>query len=390
MTSIGILGDKTRARDLHVLSEWADVRWGVDSLSDVHRQLSREAVDLVVVDASVSFLTPELCALVPEKIGALCAIAETDGMFAWASGIGGIRCVRSVSEVRATVSAESPQIVPLNDPRGHTPDSAHSPRAARVIVVWGPVGAPGITTVAISLATACARSGLKTMLCDLDSRGSSIAIGLGLRDETPGFAAACRLAGRSELESSEINRVSVEASLGNVSFSVLTGLPRATRWAEVDPAKARAVIDELRDMFDVVIIDAGSGIEINEWVDDAPQRDGVARDVLRRADSVIAVGLPDAVGIARLVRGLDDLQEMCSSPIVLLNRVKAGDGSDASDAIRRFTDHTVRFHIPADSRGGIDAAMRRARAQDALWRRVAAGAGVDLRDDTRRRRWRRR
>jgi MinD superfamily P-loop ATPase len=141
-------------------------------------------------------------------------------------------------------------------------------------------------------------------------------------------------------------------------------------------------------MYDVVIVDVGFGIEENEWIDEAPQRDGAAREILRRADSVIAVGSPDAVGVSRIIRGLDEIRELCESPVLILNRAAPGSGADAADAILRFSDHIVRTIIPTDGRRGIEEAMLRAQNQQALWRRVAEHAGVTL-PTPRKSRWRR-
>jgi MinD-like ATPase involved in chromosome partitioning or flagellar assembly len=211
---------------------------------------------------------------------------------------------------------------------------------------------------------------------------------LGVLDETPGFAAACRLAGRNELTPSEIRRIANTVEHDGVRFSVLTGVPRASRWAEVGPEKARPVSDLIREMYDVVIVDVGFGVEQNEWIDDAPQRDGAAREILRRADAVIAVGTPDAVGVSRIIRGLDEIRDLCESPIVVLNRAPLGSGADAADAIHRFSDHIVRTVIPADGRRGIEEAMTRALNHPTLWRRVAEQAGVAL-PTLRKSRWRR-
>jgi MinD-like ATPase involved in chromosome partitioning or flagellar assembly len=374
--------------DLSALSQWADIVWGVDSVRDVVRHVSQSPVDVLVTEASVAYLTDELMRLTPHSIGQICAVAEANGVFEWATGLNGIVAVRSFADSQTVVRADPESDGGLAATSGPDPALETSPRDPVVIAVWGPIGAPGITTTAISLSTVCAQAGLSTLLCDVDSRGSSVAIALGVLDETPGFAAACRLAGRNELTHSEIRRIVNTVERDGVSFSVLTGVPRASRWAEVGPEKVRQVVDLVRGMYDVVIVDVGFGIEENEWIDEAPQRDGAAREILRRADSVIAVGSPDAVGVSRIIRGLDEIRELCESPVLILNRAAPGSGADAADAILRFSDHIVRTIIPTDGRRGIEEAMLRAQNQQALWRRVAEHAGVTL-PTPRKSRWRR-
>jgi len=388
VTTVGVLGPPTRLADLNSLTDWADIVWGVDSVRDVVRLVSQSPVDLLVTDASVAYLTDELIRLTPHSIGQICVVAEANGVFEWAAGLAGVRAVRSFSDTRSVIGTDPKPdgglpVVPRLAAVAET-----SPRGPAVIAVWGPVGAPGITTTAISLSTVCAQAGLSTLLCDVDTRGSSIAIALGVLDETPGFAAACRLAARNELTPSEIRRIANTVERDGVSFSVLTGVPRASRWAEVGPEKVRQVLDMVKGMFDLVIVDAGFGVEQNEWIDDAPQRDGATREVLRRADSVVAVGSPDAVGVSRIIRGLDEIRDLSESPIVILNRAAPGSGADAADAIHRFSDHIVQTVIPADGRRGIEEAMTRARNNPTLWRRVAEQAGVTP-PSPRKSRWRR-
>ena len=388
MTIVGILGPPTRLADLSLLSDCADVVWGVDSVREVVRHVSQSPVDVLITEASVAYLTDEILRLTPHPIGRICAVAEANGVFEWANGLSAIITVRSFADTRSVVRSVVESNLDGTATRPVSSAAANTRRNPVVVAVWGPVGAPGVTTTAISVSSVCAQAGLSTLLCDVDTRGSSIAIALGVMDETPGFAAACRLAGRNELTISEIGRIANTVERDGVRFSVLTGVPRASRWAEVGPAKVRSVLDLVKGIYDVVIVDVGFGVEENEWIDDAPQRDGAAREILRRADSVIAVGTSDAVGVSRIIRGLDEIRDLCEPPVLILNRVVPGSGADAADAIHRFSDHIVRSIIPADGRAGVDEAFGRARSHPTLWRQVAEHAGIAL-PTPRKSRWRR-
>ncbi len=388
MTIVGILGPPTRFADLSFLSDCADIVWGVDSVREVVRHVSQSPVDVLITEASVAYLTDEILRLTPHPIGRICAVAEANGVFEWANGLSAIITVRSFAETRSVVRSVAESNLDGTATRPVSSAAANTRRKPVVVAVWGPVGAPGVTTTAISVSSVCAQAGLSTLLCDVDTRGSSIAIALGVMDETPGFAAACRLAGRNELTISEIGRIANTVERDGVRFSVLTGVPRASRWAEVGSAKVRSVLDLVKGIYDVVIIDVGFGVEENEWIDDAPQRDGAAREILRKADSVIAVGTSDAVGVSRIIRGLDEIRDLCEPPVLILNRVVPGSGADAADAIHRFSDHIVRSIIPADGRAGVDEAFGRARSHPTLWREVAEHAGVTL-PTPRKSRWRR-
>ena len=253
---IGVLGPPSRSSSLSIFDDWAEVTWGVDSVAEVLKRVSVDSIDLLVTDASVMFLTDEILHLVPDIVKQIVAVAESDGAFEWAARLNGVSAVRHYSDIANVIRPQSE-----SDVRGvdamtgkQVPQRV---RTARVIAVWGPVGSPGITTTAISLATISASAGLSTLLCDVDTRGSSVAIALGLIDEAPGFASACRLAARNELTTSEFHRVKSRFEQKDVSFDVLTGIPRATRWAEISPEKARIVMATARSLFDTVIVDVG-------------------------------------------------------------------------------------------------------------------------------------
>ena len=72
--------------------------------------------------------------------------------------------------------------------------------------MWGPTGGPGRTTVAVGVSDEAARLGVNSLLVDADVYGGVVAQVLGLLDESPGIAAACRLASNGTLDVSELSR----------------------------------------------------------------------------------------------------------------------------------------------------------------------------------------
>ncbi len=101
----------------------------------------------------------------------------------------------------------------------------------RVVAVWGPAGAPGRTTVAVSVAAELAARGRRTTLVDADPYGGAVAQQLGVLDEVSGLLAAARLASSGALEA---RFGTVQRAVGD-HLTVVTGLPRADRWVEVRP-----------------------------------------------------------------------------------------------------------------------------------------------------------
>src|SRR6266511_2889737 len=73
-----------------------------------------------------------------------------------------------------------------------------------LVVVWGPKGAPGRTTVAVNLAFEALPFTGETLLVDADTYGGSISQTLGFLDEHPGLAWAARLASRGELDAPKL------------------------------------------------------------------------------------------------------------------------------------------------------------------------------------------
>jgi MinD-like ATPase involved in chromosome partitioning or flagellar assembly len=209
-------------------------------------------------------------------------------------------------------------------------------RPGRVIAVWGPIGSPGRTTVAVTMASVLAARGTRVLLVDADTWGASVGQVLGLIDESPGLAAAARLSDQGALDLASLSRVAPEVSPG---LRVVTGLPRADRWPE---ARASAVADLLavaRLLAEVVVVDCGFALEDDEELSYdtiAPRRNGATLAAIEAADEIVVVGAADPVGLQRLVRGVQELDSLAAAPRTLVvNKVRSSAGGPAPErAIR--------------------------------------------------------
>ena len=173
----------------------------------------------------------------------------------------------------------------------------------RVVAIWGPVGAPGRTTVAVNLAADLAAHDLSVVLIDADTWGACIGQTLGLIDEAPGLAAAARLSDQGNLDVLALARLTPEVSPG---LRVLTGLPRADRWPEARAGAVTEIVTLARSLARWVIVDCGFALEDDEELSYdtvAPRRNAATLAVLEPADEVVVVGAADPVGLQRLVRG---------------------------------------------------------------------------------------
>jgi MinD-like ATPase involved in chromosome partitioning or flagellar assembly len=162
------------------------------------------------------------------------------------------------------------------------------------------------------------------MLVDADVYGGVVAQVLGLLDESPGLAAACRSANAGTLD---VPALAALARQVTPTLRVLSGIARADRWPELRPDALEVVLDIGRTLAGWTVVDCGFGLEQDEelaYDTMAPRRNGATLAVLTRADVVLAVGSADPVGLQRLVRGLAELREAVPGvhPRVIVNRLR--------------------------------------------------------------------
>ncbi|MFC0198297.1 CpaE family protein, partial [Microbacterium arthrosphaerae] len=226
----------------------------------------------------------------------------------------------------------------------------------------------GRSTVAAELAVELARGGRHVALIDADTQAPSLALTLGLADEGPGFAAACRQAELGGLDARELTRIAVP--LGATGVDVLTGINRPSRWPELSDRRVAAALGACREWVDYTVVDVSSSLERDEEIMsdlDGPRRNAATLASLRAADLVVAVVAADPVGVARFLRGHAELRATIgATPVVVVaNRLRPGTlGIDARGQVRRTLDrfggveHV--WFVPQDPRSA-DAAILAAR-----------------------------
>ncbi|MET0990474.1 MAG: regulator [Glaciihabitans sp.] len=338
--------------------------------SSAHELASRvEALtpDVAIVAATERHLTASLLSVCDDAGVRVLALVggEVDRRHAAALGL----------YEMAPTDAEWPRIedalavlrpVPTTDP---VAPAERVDTTGKVIAVWGPSGSPGRTTLAINIAAEIAAAGYSVALADVDSHGASIAPALGLLDEAPGFAAACRLAGTDNLTRGELERIAQRYPSGHRSFWVLTGIGRPSRWPELSASRVAATIAECREWVDVVVLDTAASLEEDEEISSdlfAPRRNAATLTALREADRIVAVGSADPVGLSRFLRSYVDLVETVASGrvTVVMNKVRGSvigvnPNGQIAQALYRF--------------GGIDAATMIPMDQSALDSAIVSG-----------------
>ncbi len=283
-------------------------------------------------------------------------------------------------DVRIFADPSTSMPLPPGNPAAEDGSSA---RSGSVIAVFGPTGAPGRTTLAVTLADELGQLGVTSMLVDGDVYGGTVAPMLGLLDESPGLAAACRQAASARIDGSALSALCWQLT---PSTRVLTGIALASRWPELRPSAVRAVLSAARELADVIVVDCGFCLETDEELSFdtlAPRRNGATLAVLDEADRVLAVGAADPVGLQRLVRSLADLADLdLEAPVeIVVNKLRRGavpgdPAAEVTAALERFAGRVPFALLPYD-RDSLDAALasgrllREARTASPLRRAVA-------------------
>lgn len=184
-------------------------------------------------------------------------------------------------------------------------------REGKIVCFWGAVGSPGRSTVALNYAVESAVSGKSVVLLDADTYGASIAIQLGLMDESASIAQMCRVVDSGSRDPARLSAACLVVQVGESTLQVATGIPRASRWPEVRAAALRRAALTLRAHHDLVVLDIAPSIELDEQLSfdtQAPQRNGVSVEMLQCADEVYMVVAADSLGIPRALRAIDELE----------------------------------------------------------------------------------
>lgn len=220
-------------------------------------------------------------------------------------------------------------------------------RLGSLVAIWSAPGAPGRSMLAAALAGALVAAGEATILIDADTTAPALGQQLGLLEETSAIAALCRAAGQGTLEAAEISRRAVRLASGAWFVS---GLTRPDRWRELPAEHLSVVLEACRIHAAWTVVDLGGALE-------APPSRGadrwaLNRTVLREADTVLVVAVPDPVGIRRAVQVLGDLRDAETGSLrVVLNQPRPASSAavdGAAEALARFAGRAPSWSIPFD------------------------------------------
>jgi MinD-like ATPase involved in chromosome partitioning or flagellar assembly len=372
-----------------VLVAGATVLRVLDDGVELADRLPALGVRVAVVGAAPAYLTRRLLSACDRLGVRVVALASEPGERRHAAAVG----MLDVLDAPVGWEAVVPQAGPV---RGLDAEDAEvderttarrpvraAPERGTVIAVWGPAGAPGRSSLAIALAAELAAHGVGVALADADTHGASIAPALGLLDEAPGFAAACRLAAAGGLTGAELERITQPQ--GDGRLRVLTGIGRASRWPELGADRVESVLTALRGWTPITIVDTAASLEQDEELSSdlaAPRRNAATIAALRAADRVVAVAAADPVGLARYLRVHGDLLDLVRPDrvVTVANKVRASaiglaPAGQVRQTLERFGGVRDPHLVPWDP-GAFDAAVLSARPLREAAPRSAATAAV--------------
>lgn len=222
---------------------------------------------------------------------------------------------------------------------------------ASIIAVASGKGGVGKTFMSITLASAFAKSGKRTLLVDGDLGLANVDVQLGIAPETD---LAAVIAGWVELDDA-VTPVDGGASQGG--FDVLPGRSGSGALAELPPeeiARLAAGVSALALQYDQVVLDLGAGIEAN------------CMRLARAADKAVMVitdeptSMTDAYAFIKVLRGYAPKVE----PVIAINQAETrASGQRTHEAIARACETFLGFRPRL---GGI--VMRDDKVRDAIRR----------------------
>ncbi|WP_293697502.1 regulator [uncultured Agrococcus sp.] len=336
------------------VSHGHDVAIRAGTPAELIGRLGSARVDIVLVGASERFLNGDLVAAADAAGIRILALAKSTHEHERARGMG-VQVTQDDSGFE--------QIARLCE--GPLPEEAE-PERGSVITVWGTHGAPGRTTAAIGIASELAAGGASCSLVDADTYAASVAPSLSLLDESPGFAAAARLAKQGSLTVAELERVAATHEAGGHVLSVLTGISRSDRWPELAADRVTNVLAECRSWKRFTVVDVAACLECDDLVSSdihAPRRNAATIAALQAADTVVAIAGADPVGMTRFLRAYPELADIVDPRRirVVVNGVRTGTSGLApqmgvTETLERFASVTPFGLWPLD-RSATDAAL---------------------------------
>jgi pilus assembly protein CpaE len=207
------------------------------------------------------------------------------------------------------------------------------PAKATVVTVFSPKGGTGKTVVSTNLAVAAQRSGISTILMDLDLQFGDAALALAV----PPRATIADLAGSS----GAIDGEKLNAFVCTEGRSSLTLLPAPKRPEEAQllgQSELGAALDAARSAYRAVVVDTG------------PQFDAAMLAALDRSDRLLLVCTPEVTSLKNVRIGLETIDRLGyprDRVALVANRLGAAGGVTRAE-MEEALECEIAFDLPDD------------------------------------------
>jgi pilus assembly protein CpaE len=219
------------------------------------------------------------------------------------------------------------------------PETGHG----KVVTVFSPKGGSGKSVVATNLAVAVARSGLRTLLIDLDLQFGDSALTLAVAPRAT-IADLATAAG-------EVDAAKLRAFVSTDPRTGLDLLPAPQRPEEADAVgqtELTAVLVAARSMYEAIVVDTG------------PLFDGAMLAALDYTDELLLVCNPEVTSLKNVRIGLDTIDRLGfdrERVSLVANRIGAAGAVDRKE-IESALDAEIAYELPDDP--AVPAAVNRA------------------------------
>jgi pilus assembly protein CpaE len=218
-----------------------------------------------------------------------------------------------------------------------------TPGAGRILTVFSPKGGSGKTVLSTNIAVAVARSGLDTLLVDLDLQFGDAALTTGVAPR----ATIADLAGSSG--PTDVEKLKAFVCAGPVaSLSLLAAPTRPEDAQAVNQVELKAILDSARSAYGAVVIDTG------------PLFDVAMLAAVDCSDQLLIVCNPEITSLKNVRIGLETLERLGfprSRISIVVNRVGAPGGVSQKE-IEQALDVEIAYELPDDA--AVPKALNRA------------------------------
>lgn len=272
-------------QDASIVVDVDTPRLGADALSALPPNRARRIIALSIRESGAS-------------------IARAWGVDAVVEGLGSGVVEEIAAALRAAPSGERSSV-----PVTHTTAHALPSSEGRIVCVYGAVGSPGRSTVALGLAESWAHAGERVCLIDLDTLAPSLGFMVGMTEDVSGLLVAARYADQGALDARSLGS---SCRRLDERLWLMSGIGSPDRWMHARPSALDRVWQSCTRHFDRVVIDVNpllSTVEVDDPLAGAlPARDSATRSALRASDAVVLVTKSDPLSVSRLLTDLPNVE----------------------------------------------------------------------------------